>query len=60
MVAFYFCGGMKMAWYKNVKTGMVWEIPDENADLIKRIKQEQGEEGKPIYDETEGPKGTKK
>ena len=49
-----------MAWYKNVKTGMVWEIPDENKDLIKRIKQEQGEEGEPIYEETEGPKGTKK
>ena len=56
MVAFYFCGGMKMAWYKNVKTSMVWEIPDENKDLIKRINQEQDEEGNSIYKETKEPK----
>lgn len=45
-----------MAWYKNVKTGMVWEIPDENKDLIKRINQEQDEEGNSIYKETKEPK----
>ena len=48
-----------MAWYKNVKTGMVWEIPDENKDLIKRIKQEQGEDGKSIYEEVKPAKSSK-